>query len=213
MTKVMIFGANGVMARQLTERLLAETNDSLILFLRQANRLKQYADNPRVEIVDGDVLETTKIVAAMVDADIIYSNVGGVNLDEQTQSILDAMQQTHKKRFIYMSGLGAHHEVGGEFGKWNDQAISRFLPGFRKTAELVANADIIYTEVRPTWLTNTPEVDYEVTQLSDPFTGTEISRQSVVDFLFTVIEKPTLYENESIGLNKPNTDGDKPKWV
>ncbi len=34
MTKIMIIGANGGIARKLTQRLLAETDDELVLFLR-----------------------------------------------------------------------------------------------------------------------------------------------------------------------------------
>ena len=60
--------------------------------------------------------------------------------------------------------MGAHHEVPGNFGKWNEQAIAAYLPGFRAAAKLVAESGLQYTEVRPAWLTNTDEVDYETTQ-------------------------------------------------
>ena len=44
-------------------------------------------------------------------------------------------------------------------------------------------------------------------------TGTEVSRASVADFALKVINNPEKYQNESIGLNKPNTDDDKPSWM
>ncbi|WP_407885427.1 NAD(P)H-binding protein [Levilactobacillus sp. N40-8-2] len=213
MTKVMIVGAHGAMARLVTERLLNETTDTLTLFLRDAARLNQYADNDRVTLVDGDIKDTAAVTQAMADVDIVYSNLGGVDLAEQTQSVLTAMAQTRKHRLIYISSLGAHHEVPGKFGAWNEQAIAAFLPGFRKTAELVANSGLTYTEIRPAWLTNNDEVAYEETQLGEDFKGTEVSRQSVADFAFKVITQPDTYQNVSVGLDKSGTAGDQPSWV
>jgi len=209
----MIIGAHGAIARILTERLLKETDDKLILFLRNAKRLAEYDQNERVTLVDGDVLMTSQLVTAMSKADIIYSNVGGTDLAKQTQSILVAMDQIGKKRLIFLSALGAHHEVPGKFGEWNEQAIAAFLPGFRESAKLLNNSDVVSTEIRPSWLTNKNEIDYEETSVNQSMTGTEVSRASVADFALKVINNPEKYQNESIGLNKPNTDDDKPSWM
>lgn len=213
MKTVMIIGAHGATARILTKRLLDETDDKLILFLRDAQRLAEYDENERVTLVDGDVLKTDELAKAMEPADIVYSNVGGPDLAKQAQSILDAMDQTGKKRLIFISALGAHHEVAGKFGEWNEQAIAAFLPGFRESAKLLENSTVVDTEIRPSWLTNKDEIDYEETSVNQPMTGTEVSRASVADFALKVINNPEKYQNESIGLNKPNTDGDKPSWI
>jgi len=213
MKTVMIIGAHGATARILTKRLLDETDDKLVLFLRDAQRLAEYGDNERVTLVDGDVLKTDELAKAMEPADIVYSNVGGSDLAKQAQSILDAMDQTGKKRLIFISALGAHHEVAGKFGEWNEQAIAAFLPGFRESAKLLENSSVVDTEIRPSWLTNKDEIDYEETSVNQPMTGTEVSRASVADFALKVINNPEKYQNESIGLNKPNTDGDKPSWI
>ncbi len=77
MTKIMIVGAHGAMARLLMDRLLNETTDTLTLFLRDAARLAQYANNPRVTLVDGDIKDTALVAKTMQDADIVYSNLGG----------------------------------------------------------------------------------------------------------------------------------------
>lgn len=213
MKKVMIIGAHGATAQILAQRLLNETDDELILFLRNAQRLDKYSDNERVTLVDGDVLKTDELANAMKSADIIYSNVGGTNLADQTASILAAMKQTNKQRLIFISALGAHHEVPGKFGEWNEQAIAAFLPGFRKSAQLLSDSGVVYTEIRPSWLTNNDEIDYEEKTLDQPLTGTEVSRASVADFALKVIGNPEQYQKSSIGLNKPNTDGDKPSWM
>ncbi|MCT4487724.1 NAD(P)H-binding protein [Levilactobacillus parabrevis] len=212
MTKIMIVGAHGAMAQLVTERLLNETTATLTLFLRDASRLNQYAANDRVTLIDGDIKDTALVAKSMADADVVYSNLGGPDLADQMQSVLDAMTQTGKHRLIYISSLGAHHEVPGKFGAWNEQTIGAFLPGFRKTAELVVDSGVTYTEIRPAWLTNKDEVDYEKTQLGEDFKGTEVSRQSVADFVFKVITQPDTYQNASVGLDKPGTDGDQPSW-
>ncbi|WP_407649832.1 NAD(P)H-binding protein [Enterococcus montenegrensis] len=83
MSKIMILGANGAMARLVTEKLLNETDHQLVLFLRNADRLSQYKNNNRVQLVDGDIYDTPILLEAMKNVDIVYSNLGGVDLDEQ----------------------------------------------------------------------------------------------------------------------------------
>ncbi|WP_125590963.1 NAD(P)H-binding protein [Companilactobacillus jidongensis] len=213
MKTVMILGAHGGTARIATDRILKETDYDLILFLRNSDRLSEYANNERVSLIEGDVLNTDQLSDSMNNADIIYSNVGGTDLANQTKSILNAMYKANKRRLIFISALGSHREVPEKFGEWNEQAIAAFLPGFRESAKMLEDSNLIYTEIRPSWLTNNNEIDYETTTLNEPFTGTEVSRASVADFVLKLIGDPSLFQNESIGLNEPNTDGDKPSWM
>jgi len=213
MANVLILGAFGQTAQIVTERLLKETEHRLVLYLRNSERLSQYSENERVTLVEGDVLDKDTLVESMHNIDIVYSNVGSTNLADQTKNIIDAMQVTGLKRLIFMSALGAHHEVPGKFGEWNEQAIADFLPGFRESVDLLENSGIDYTMLRPAWMTNKDEIDYELTFKEDTFKGTEISRKSIADFVMKIIADPTQYVRSSVGLNKPNTDGDKPAWM
>ncbi|KRN28121.1 oxidoreductase [Lactobacillus selangorensis] len=214
MKTILILGAHGATAQIVTNRLLKETADQLKLYLRNPQRLKQFADNPRVELIDGNTESVAALTQAMQNVDLVYSNVGGVNLAKSTQAILTAMTQAGVKRLIFFSALGARHEVPGKFGAWNEQAIADYLPGFRKSAELLdAAANIDTTEIRPAWLTDYNEIDYELTGSHDAFKGTEVSRQSVADLIVKIIKDPRLYENDSIGIDKPNTDGAQPAWI
>ncbi|WP_167815209.1 NAD(P)H-binding protein [Sporolactobacillus shoreae] len=47
MKRVLVLGANGHIARIVTDRLLSETNHDLTLYLRRAKRLK-HIDKPRM---------------------------------------------------------------------------------------------------------------------------------------------------------------------
>jgi len=213
MTKILIVGAHGQTARIVTDNLLENSAIELKLFLRDSGRLSQYQNNPRVELIDGDVLDTAALAAQMNDVDLVYSNVGGTNLADQADSIIKAMNQAGQKRLIFISSLGAYHEVPGKFGEWNESAIAAFLPGFRKSAEMIEKSDLDYTMIRPAWMDNNDEIDYETTQKNEPFKGTEVSRKSIADFVIKLINDPSQHIGESVGLNKPNTDGDKPSWM
>ena len=214
MTKVLILGAHGATAQIVIDRLLDETQDGLVLYLRNATRLNRYATNARVTLIEGNAQDTTALATAMTGIDIVYSNLGGVDLAQSTKAVIAAMNQAGVKRLIFYSALGALHEVPGKFGDWNEHAIAAYLPGFRESATLLtAHPEINTTQLRPAWLTDQPEIDYEITGADEPFKGTEVSRQSVADMVVRVIKEPTLYGNDSIGLNKPNTDGDQPTWL
>ena len=55
-------------------------------------------------------------------------------------------------------------------------------------------------------------MDYETTAKGEPFKGTEVSRKSIGNFVAKIIDDPAPYARKNLGVNKPNTDGDKPAW-
>ncbi|MEG1055133.1 MAG: NAD(P)H-binding protein [Janthinobacterium sp.] len=67
--------------------------------------------------------------------------------------------------------------------------------------------------VRPAWLMDEDEVNYETTAKGQPFKGTVVSRKSVADLIAQVIASPKLHVGENLGVNKPNSDGDKPYFM
>jgi uncharacterized protein YbjT (DUF2867 family) len=56
MTKVLIVGANGGIARQAIDLFLTKPDVQLTLYLRNSRRLKHMESN-RVRIVEGDVMD------------------------------------------------------------------------------------------------------------------------------------------------------------
>jgi len=87
MTKVLILGANGQLARNTTKFFLDRSDAHLTLYLRRASRL-QNPDPARVTIVEGDVLDAAALKAAM--------------------------QATDVKRLIFISSMGIYGEIPGE---------------------------------------------------------------------------------------------------
>lgn len=211
MVKVLILGANGQIARLATAQLVDAKAD-LRLFLRNANRL-QSEKTGRAEIIDGDAANVADLTQAMVGVDVVYANLAGHNIEQQAKSVVAAMTQTGIKRLIWVSTLGIYDEVPGKFGQWNHQMLDDgYLPTYAAAAKVIEASELDYTIIRPAWLDNKDEVDYELTQKGETFKGTEVSRKSVATYIVHLINNPSEQVRRSVGINKPNTDGDKPAW-
>ena len=57
------------------------------------------------------------------------------------------------------------------------------------------------------------EVDYEITGRDEPFKGTEVSRKSVAALVTELVAHPERLVRANVGVNKPNTAGDKPAFA
>ena len=77
---------------------------------------------------------------------------------------------------------------------------------------MIEESNLDYTIIRPAWLSDADEVDYELTQKGEPFQGTEVSRKSVGALVAELVKNPADSIGASLGVNKPGTDGDKPSW-
>src|SRR6185312_1489176 len=98
-------------------------------------------------------------------------------------------------------------------GAWNRRKIGAYLPPVRRAADVIEASDLDYTILRPAWLTDKDEVDYETTERNDTFRGTEVSRKSVAGLIAKIIESPKLDSRRNLGVNKPGSDGDKPAFM
>lgn len=104
-------------------------------------------------------------------------------------------------------------EVPGKFGEWNKNILGSYLTIYRAAADQITASNLDYTIIRPAWLTNKNEINYEKTVgATTPFRGTEVSRLSVADYIADLIENPTKDVKANVGLDKAGTDGDKPAW-
>lgn len=109
--------------------------------------------------------------------------------------------------------LGIYDEVPGKFGEWNNREIGEYFPPYRKAADLIEASGLDYAVLRPAWLTDADEIDFETTERNEPFKGTEIARKSVAAVIVELIEAPGALGNRNIGINKPGSDGDKPAFM
>lgn len=210
-TNVLILGASGQIAQYAIKMLLEDKNVQLTLFLRKVRKLKKEA-TIHAHVIEGDVLDTKKLKEAMQGQHIVYANLAG-ELDKQAKSITEAMKATGIKRLIFICSLGIYNEIPGAFGKWNKREIGDMTASpYRKAADIIEASGLDYTIIRPAWLTDYDEVDYETTKKAMPFKGTEVSRKSVAALIVKLIEHPLSEVRSNLGVNKPNTEGDKPAF-
>jgi uncharacterized protein YbjT (DUF2867 family) len=192
MTRILILGANGQLARHTTDVLLRTTDSTLTLYLRRASRLKN-ANSKRVRIVEGDVTDARALAAAMKDQDVVYANLAG-DMKRQAESIIEAMHASGVKRLIFISSMGIYEEVPGE-------RYRSVLDPYRDSAAAIEASDLDYTILRPGWFTQERTIDYQLTQKGEPFKGHDVSLDSLSDFIVKLCTTRGLHVRESLGVS------------
>ena len=212
MTNLLILGASGQIARHVVEMLGGQADVQQTLFLRSPRKME--ADKPvNATLVQGNVLDAGQLGAAMQGQDIVYANLTGDDIDDQAKIVVAAMKAASVQRLIFVLALGIYNEVPGAFGRWNNSMIGRELQVFGRAGEVIEASGLDYTIIRPAWLDDEDKIAYETTGRNEPFKGTVVSRKSVADLIVKIIDNPATHQNESLGVNKPGTDGDKPYFM
>ena len=193
MTRVLILGANDQLARHTATVFLRTTDATLTLYLRRASRLKN-PDLARVRIIEGDVLDTQALTAAMKDQDVGSANLAGA-MKPQAAAIVDAMHSSGLKRLVFISSMGIYGEVPGE-------VYRSVLDPYRDSAAVVESSDLDYTVLRPGWFTQDAAIDYRLTQKGEPFEGHDVSLNSLSDLTVKLATTPGLHVRQSLGVAK-----------
>lgn len=218
MTTIAVLGANGRIARIAEDMLLAHDDIELTLFIHTEDELgADIKDNPRVTVVKGDAKNPDDVLNAINGADEVYANLAATqessaDIIPMAKAVVDMMDKAGIKRLVWISSLGIYNEVPDEFGAWNANILGDYLVNYRKAVDVIEASDLDYTIIRPAWLTDKDEVDFEITEKGELFRGTEVSRKSVASEVVELLLDPDKEVRASIGLDKPGTDGDKPEW-
>ena len=192
MTKVLILGANGQLARNTTRVFLKDAEAHLTLYLRRASRLRN-PDPKRVTIVEGDVLDAATLQTAMRGQDVVYANLAG-DMARQARLIVDAMHAAGVKRIIFINSMGIYGEVPGE-------TYRSVLDPYRDSAALIEQSDLDYTILRPGWFTRAPEGPCQITLKGESFRGHDIALDSLSALIARIATTPGLYVRTSIGVS------------
>lgn len=212
MKRVLILGATGQIAQWVALDLGQHADVQQTLLLRNPRKLSG-REPANAQVVIGDVLDKKLLRQVMVGQDIVYANLIGEDLDKQARAIIAAMQACGVHRLVFVLSLGIYDEIPGKFGEWNHAIIGEDLKPYRRAADAIEASGLEYSILRPAWLTDEEEVDYEITAKGEPFKGTVVSRRSVADLIVKIIGSPDLHVGANLGVNKPNTDGDKPYFM
>ncbi|KHA55290.1 NAD-dependent dehydratase [Aeromonas hydrophila] len=212
MRNVLILGASGQIARWVVKGLAGQGDIRQTLLLRDPKKLSG-REPANARVVIGSVLDKPLLKEAMAGQEIVYANLSGDNLDKQAQAVIAAMQAAGVKRLVFVLSLGIYDEVPGKFGEWNRGIIGEELKPYRRAADAIEASGLAYTILRPAWLTDEDEVDYELTSREQPFQGTVVSRRSVGDLIIRILVSPELHSGENLGIHQPGSDGDKPYFM
>ena len=192
MKNLIILGASGNIAGHVIDLLVKREDINLTLLLRNKSRLRN-KDVSRCRIVEGDIMDYEKLKAAINGQDIVYVNLAG-NLEAMAKNIVKAMVETDVQKIIAISSIGIYATP-----------LHSMLQPYKKLADIIEASDLDYTILRPTWFSNTDEVDYELTKKGEPEKGSVISQKSIAAFITKLIEAPEQYSRQNLGINKPNS--------
>lgn len=210
MKNVILIGANGHTSREIIPRLLEQKDVRLTLFMRRPGRAKRL-ESGRVSVIDGDATRIAELRQAIEGQDIVVSTLGGSDLDVKTANIVAAMQEVGARRIIAISAGGIYDELPGPFNAWDKSMVGSTRPVNLRTVQAIEKSSLTYTVLRPVWLTDKPNEEFELTQKGEVYKGTETSRASIGRFVADIVKDPSRHANENLGISQPGTDGDRPQ--
>lgn len=193
---VLIIGATGTVGGTVRERLLQNPQIHLTSLARHADRLTEATNEA---LVSADLFDVARLAEVIKDQDFVFVAVSG-DMVGAAKAVVAAMEKTGVKRLAFISSMGIYNEVPGK----DPQApIPAILRPYRQAADLIENSALNYTIIRPGWFTRGP-VDYQITHKGEPFGGHDVSLNSIADLVSQLVQQPTLYNQESIGINTPS---------
>ena len=192
MSRVIVLGANGTVARHATTLLLRDTSTQLTLYLRRAQRLTN-PDPSRVRVVEGDVLDVPKLTEAIRGHDVVYANLAGA-MQAQAEAIVTAMHAAGVKRLIFITSMGIYGEVPGE-------KYRSILDPYRDSAAVIEASDLDYTLLRPGWFTRDATTAYRLTQKGEPFQGHDVALDALASLITHLVVAPELHVRASLGVS------------
>lgn len=197
MENVLLIGASGSIGSVVRRDLLSSSENHLTLFVRDPSRLGDI-DEVRETVIAGDATKMDDLNAAVENQDVVFISVTG-ELPLITQNVVDAMHNNEVKRVILISSMGIYNEVNSD---GNSDNVESVLIPYRKAADIVEESDLDSTVIRPSWYDNNSDLNYQITFKGETFVGRNVSRRSVADLSTRIINEPTLYVNESLGISR-----------
>ena len=137
-----------------------------------------------------------RLEVAMQGQDVIYANLAG-KLENHAKNIIQSMNKAGLTRLIFISSMGIYDEVPGE-------KHGSILDPYRNSAKLIEESGLDYTIIRPAWLSNEDDINYDITQKGESFrnSNTYVSRKSVADLVVKIANNPTYASKSSLGVHR-----------
>lgn len=193
--KIAIFGSTGKTGIELVKQAL-EHGHEVTVMVRDPKRLPTFAKEIRVftgDFTNLDVVKSTiegqDVVICTLGSRELYKNIGLITFG--TRVIIEAMQEVGVKRLVVMSSMGIG-ESWHNLPLFTKALFKLFMPAAREDHEAqelaVKSSGLDWTIIRPSGLTNDPNVtSYEYGEQFKPKTS-RISRANVANLILKVIE-------------------------
>lgn len=190
--RIVVFGATGKTGHHLIAQALSAGHE-VRAFVRDASRLP--VRHERLQIIEGDVLNTTSVEQAVSNTDVVLSVLGHTKTSTNdvqtvgTENIVGAMKKNGISRLISLTGAGVRDEkdspklVDRVFGLLLKLLQREVLQDAENHAEVIRKSGLDWVIVRAPRLTDGPRAgEYRVGYVGED-SGTKISRADVADFM------------------------------
>ncbi|MDI6495989.1 NAD(P)H-binding protein [Leuconostoc lactis] len=202
MTKLLILGANGQIAK-LVVPMLAHTNTDTIL-----TSLHARSDHGIRAL---DAVNEDALVTAMQDVDIVYANIGAEGRQKAAaNSVVNAMHTAGVKRLIWVATIGVHNELPDDkrdlwanlLGTTDNE--NTYMGDQAAAVARIMSSALDYTIIRPNELLddNLMQTIHVQTDPNEPIVGGPITRTSVAEFITQLILHPDTYIAQSVAISQ-----------
>lgn len=202
MTKLLILGANGQIAK-LVVPMLANTNTEMVLTSLHAR--------PDHGIQALDAVNEEPLVAALQDVDMVYANIGAEGRQKAAaNSVVNAMHTAGVKRLIWVATIGVHNELPDDkrdlwanlLGTTDNE--NTYMGDQAAAVARIMSSALDYTIIRPNELLddNLMQTIHVQTDPDAQIIGGPITRTSVAEFITQIILHPDTYVAQSVAISK-----------
>ncbi len=197
MKKVVIFGAAGHTGKYITEKMHAQENIELLVFVRNPGKFEGM-DLSGVNIMQGDALNAEDVRKAMDGQDVLLCSLEGDVLT-MAKNIVEALKVTSVKRIIWITGMGIHHEITGMRGIMLNM-LAKKRPEYIEAADTIMASDAVTTLLRCPGIKNGDNTTYFLTKEGEQPAHKDIARAGIAQCMLDMINDETLGVNESLGI-------------
>lgn len=137
----------------------------------------------------------------MVGQDVVFASISGED-DEFVENIITAMNRNNVLRLIFVTSMGIFDEIPAPKELENSLDYAEISIPYNEMIDEVEESDLNYTVVRPGWYTQ-GDVNYEITEIGDTVPSNGVTISSIADFVKCLVQDPTLYSRQSVGIITP----------
>ncbi len=205
--KIAIFGASGKTGIEVIKQALEQGHDVTVM-VRDPDRLPKFKKD--INIFKGELSDNGRIELTLKGQDAVICTLGSRELYKNsgirtigTRSIIQAMEKLGISRLVVMSSMGIG-ESWKSLPLLTKVLFKLFMPAAREDHEAqelaVKSSALDWTIIRPSGLTNNPNLsNYEYGKEIKPKTS-RISRANVAELIIKVIDTNT-YIHEAITIS------------